>query len=63
VGGIKVELQQALSSCDVDTYSEALDRALTTEMNLLHVRLIKSDDKKRYLKGMEHTLEGKNVND
>ena len=54
MGGLKVGLQQALNSCTMDTYNEALDRALTTETNLLCVGLIRSDDKKKDLKGGEH---------
>jgi len=63
MGGLKVELQQALSSCVVNTYNEALDKALTTETNLLRVRLIRSDDKKRDSKGIGHRLGGKNSKD
>ena len=56
-------LQQTLSSCTMDTYNEALDRALTIETNLLRVRLIGSDDKKKDSKGEEQKLEGKNFKD
>ncbi|XP_052172162.1 uncharacterized protein LOC127788086 [Diospyros lotus] len=63
VGRLKVDLQQALSSCTISTYNEALDRALTTEMNLLHVGLIRSDTKKRDSKGTEHKSGGKNFKD
>ena len=63
VGRQRVELQQALSTCVIDSYNEALDRALTTETNLLHVGLIRSDDKKRDSKDVEHKLRGKNLKD
>lgn len=55
-----MELQQALSSCAMDTYNEALDKALTTETNPLRVGLIKSDDKKKDSKGGEHKSGEKN---
>lgn len=63
VSGLKVGLQQTLISCAMDTYNEVLDRALTTETNLLHVGLIRSDDKKRDSKGGEHKSGGKNSKD
>ena len=63
VGGLRVELQQALSACAINSYNEALDRALTTETNLLRVGLIRLDDKKKDVKGMEHKSGGKNFKD
>ncbi|XP_052207947.1 uncharacterized protein LOC127811811 [Diospyros lotus] len=63
VSGLKVDLQQALSSCTINTYNEALDRALTTEMNLLRIGLIRSDEKKKDSKGTEHKTGGKNFKD
>lgn len=63
LGGLKVELQRALNSWTMDTYKEALDRALATETNLLRVGLIRSDDKKKDPKGGEHKLGGKNSKD
>jgi len=63
VGGLKMGLQQALSSWTMDTYNEALHRALITETNLLRVGLIRADEKKRDLKGTEHQSGGKNFKD
>ena len=63
LGRLKVELKQALSLCAVNTYNKVLDRALTTETNLLRVRLIRSDDKERDSKGIEHRSGGKNSKD
>ncbi|XP_052197261.1 uncharacterized protein LOC127804438 [Diospyros lotus] len=60
VGGLKVGLQQALSSWTLDTYNEALHRALSTETNLLRVSLIRSDEKKKDPKGGEHKSDGRN---
>ena len=47
----------------MDTYNEALHRALTPETNLLRVGLIRADEKKRDLKGTEHQSRGKNFKD
>ena len=63
MGGLKVDLQKALSECAIDTYNEVLDRALTTKMNLLFVGLIRSDEKKRDSKSMEYKSGRKNFKD
>ncbi|XP_052177545.1 uncharacterized protein LOC127791600 [Diospyros lotus] len=60
VSGLKVGLQQAISSWNLDTYNEALDRALSTETNLLRVGLIRSDEKKKDPNGGEYKSDGRN---
>ena len=44
VAGLRVNLQQVLSGWDIDSYKEALHRALTIERNLTRVRIIKSKE-------------------
>jgi len=39
VSGLQVNLQQALSAWAIDSYKEALSQALTTERNLMRVRM------------------------
>ena len=46
LSGLRIELQQALSTWTVDSYEEALNKALTTEKNLLRVRQIRSEEAK-----------------
>ncbi|XP_052198307.1 uncharacterized protein LOC127805570 [Diospyros lotus] len=41
--GLQVSLQQVLSGWDIDTYKEALHRALTIERNLTRVKIIKTE--------------------
>ena len=58
-----MDLQKALNVCAFNANNEELDRALTTKTNLLRVGLIRSDEKKRDSKGMEHKSGGRNFKD
>ena len=44
IAGLQVNLQQVLSGWDINSYKEALHRALTIERNLTWVRIIKSEE-------------------
>ncbi|XP_052197312.1 uncharacterized protein LOC127804483 [Diospyros lotus] len=44
VSRLRVSLQQVLSGWDIDTYKEALHRALTIEKNLTRVKIIKTEE-------------------
>ena len=46
MSGLRVELVQALSTWSIDSYEEALSRALTTERNLLQVKQIRFEEVK-----------------